>query len=100
MTPKHVCDGIGESEGEGVGDCTGAIRGDVANEDTLEEGWVLPVVEVVRYPAYLAESNQPFEVVRAASSVCSAGTVTGTIGRFQVGGGECTCDASVRVLCV
>ena len=40
---------------------------------------MLPVVE--------AESNQPFEGARAAVSVCSAGTVTGTtgtIGRFQV----------------
>ena len=53
VTPKRICDGIGESEG--VGDCAGAVgvkslvlRGRIANEDTSEGGWMLPVVEVVQ----------------------------------------------------
>ena len=55
---------------------------------------MLPVVEVVPVPAYLAESNQPFEEVQPAVSVCSAGTVTGNNrdDRTLPGGGECTCD--------
>ena len=50
MTPKRICDGIIESAG--VGDSAGVksliLRGRIANEDTSEGRWMLPVVEVVQ----------------------------------------------------
>ena len=66
------------------------LRGRIENEDISEGGWVLPVVEVVQWPAYSAELNQSVEEVQAALSVYSAGTgwlspgTKRTIGGFQV----------------
>ena len=55
MTPKPICDGMGESEGVGVGDSAGAIgvkslvcEGGLRTRTHRWGGWMLPVVEVVQ----------------------------------------------------